>query len=258
MRSDFSDVFPDPDCVFDGRLDVLWLDCVKLRRILDEETAYHFDLFCTMMIDELHELKRQSNLPYLSKSDLMRELEDPKFGLVPFYQEELRVLGSNLQAGDGIVHAYSQRSLSQNHPICDGGNYFTSVGHETGLSPHLKDSWRYKLETKVQYGTTGSERERNFRDAMISALELLHSRSRLDNLNGEQWRNYWRSFGFEKCEDIKTRGMIKNIAVEVVSLNDVGGSQFSELADKALSGAPVAVEYSLSSHTKHGVQQIVR
>ena len=93
---------------------------------------------------------------------------------------------------------------------------------------------------------------------MISALEFLHSRSRLDYLNGEQWRNYWRSFAFEKCDDIKTRGMIKNIAIEVVLLNEVGGSQFSDLADKALSGAPAALESSVSSNAKFEVQQFVR
>jgi hypothetical protein len=236
MRSEIRDIFPDPECISDERQDILWLDCVKFRRILDNETAEQREILCKLMIEELHELKRQSNLPHLSKNDLIQELKSPRFGLFPCYQEELCVLASNLQFRADIAHDFSQTNIPPlNRPVCEGGNYFTPVGHETVLPPHLVDSWRSKLEVKVQYGNHGSERERKFQEKMIYALEQLHKQCRLEHLNGCQWRNYWSSFSFEKCTSIRTRGMIKNLATEVVMLNSaIGGSTFSALADRII------------------------
>ena len=134
------------------------------------------------------------------------------------------------------MHVILQSNVQHrfNRVISEGGNYFTPLGHDTSLPHHLKDSWRSKLEAKVQYDSGGTVRERNFHQKLTHALEYLHVQSRLENLNGEHWRDYWSSFPFEKCENIRSRGMIKNIAIEVVMLNPaIGGSQFSALADKA-------------------------
>jgi hypothetical protein len=234
FRSDRQDTFPEPECISQKRQDVLWLNCVQLRFDLDNETEELEEMFCKLMIQEMHELKRQSNLPYLSRNEFMRELEAPRFGLFPIYQEELNVLASNLQSSE-LIHALSQASPRFQHlHVADGGNYFTPLGHTTDSPSVLKDSWRSILEDKVQFSNFGSERERHFQEKMINALEFLHKQSRLERLNGEQWRNYWISFAFEKCESKRTRGMLKNIALELVMMNaEIGGSHFSKLADKA-------------------------
>jgi hypothetical protein len=227
--------FPDPSCISELGPDFLWLDAVKLRYVLEDEASKHKNMFCHLMIEELHELKRQSNMPYLSKSDLLKELESPRFGLLPMFREELDLLSSNLNTRSEVV-AQAQRLSGnlQNHFIGEGGNYFCAVGDETSVSVHLKESWKRKLEAKVHYSVVNSERERSFHDRIIQALERLHSQSRLDYLHGKHWRMYWDACSFEQCQDVKVRGMIKNIALEAVALNPaISGKQFSVVADEA-------------------------
>ncbi len=233
--SDSKHGFPHPLRVFEERPEVLWLDAVKLRHTLDHETASYRDMFCDYMIKELHELSNQSNLPYLSKVELLRNLEDPKFAILPEFEEELRMLADNLKSKSDFLqssHAYNLH----NRFLCEGGNYFSSAGSiaSADMSLQLKHRWKSQLAGKVQYSIAESDRERKFQDQMINALEFLHNQSRLEGLNGDQWRSYWMSHSFDKFPDIQTRGMVANIATEVISLNSsIFGRHFSAVVDEA-------------------------
>ena len=237
--------FPDPLCVFAERSEVCWLDAVKLRHVLDHETATHRDMFCNYMIKELHLLSNQSNLSYLSKIELLRNLEDPKFAMLPTFEEELRMLASNLKTKSDFSqsnHAYNLH----NRFVSEGGNFFSATGSTTtgtDISLQLKHHWKSQLASKVKYSTAESDREKKFQDQMMNALEFLHKQSRLEHLNGDQWRSFWKSHSFEKFSDIQVRGMITNIAMEVVSLNSsIFGRHFRAVVDEAkekfMSAAP--------------------
>jgi hypothetical protein len=234
--SDPKQGFPDPLCVFSERVEVRWLDAVKLRHVLDHETATHRDMFCNYMIKELHLLSNQSNLPYLSKAELLRNLEDPKFALLPTFEEELRMLASNLKTKSDFLqssHAYNLH----NRIVSEGGNFFSAPGSTTtgtDISPQLMHHWKSQLASKVQYSVAESDREKQFQDQMMKALKCLHNQSRLEHLNGDQWRGFWKSHSFEKFFDIQVRGMITNIAMEVVSLNfSIFGRHFMAVLDEA-------------------------
>ncbi len=230
--------FPDPSCVFAERAEILWLDAVKLRHVLDHETAAHRDIFCSYMIKELHLLSNQSNLPYLSKVELLRYLEDPRFALLPTFEEELRMLASNLKTKNDFSQSNHAYNL-QNRIVSEGGNFFSAKGSTTtgtDVSLQLKHHWKSQLASKVQYSVSESDREKEFQDQMMKALEFLHNQSRLEHLNGDQWRRFWKSHSFEnfKFPDIRVRGMITNIAMEVVSSNSsIFGRHFKAVLDEA-------------------------
>lgn len=234
MRCDSDHGFPDPACVSVDRPDFVWLDAVKLQYVLDDEVRAHRDLFCKIMIEELRDLGRQSSLPYLSKSDLIKELEAPIFGLLPLFQEELEVLSSNMEKiTDSLTFPASSVGM-QNRVRSEGGSYFSSPGDETGVSLALKNSWKRKLQAVVHYDVVDDEREQKFHDRMIKALNELHGQSRLERLRGDDWFKYWASYSFEQCLDTNLRGIIKNMALEVVSLNPaVDGRKFGLIADEA-------------------------
>jgi hypothetical protein len=164
----------------------------------------------------------------------MKELEAPRFELIPLFEEELRVLRSNLKSRSELLQSSESSCSLYTHIFSEGGNYFSSVADERHVSLQLKNSWKCKLVAKVPYRVVNSEREQNFHDRIIQALECLHNQSRLDRLQGDQWRSHWISYSFDRCPDMRARGMMKNIAIEVVALNPaIAGRQFSLAADEA-------------------------
>jgi hypothetical protein len=238
MRCDSTYGFPDPTCLSVHRPDFLWLDACKLQYVLDEEVRTHRELFCKIMIEELRDLSRLSSLPYLSKSDMIKELKAPIFGLLPLFQEELEVLSSNLDKITDSVALPAPSNFMQNRVRSEGGNYFSSLGDETGVSLALKNSWKRKLQAIVHYDVVDNEREQAFHDRMINALELLHGQSRLERLRGDDWFKYWSSYSFGQCLDTNLRGIIKNMALEVVSLNPAfDGRKFGLIAYEAVAAA---------------------
>ncbi len=234
MRYDSACEFPNPVCIPDHGPEILWLDAVKLQHTLKYEVAKHTDMLCRLMIEEMKVLKSQSNLPLLSKDELMKELEAPRFDLMPLFEEELRVLRSNLKSRSELLQLSLSNSSAFTHIISEGGNYFSSVGSETDVFLHLKDSWKSKLLSKVPYSVVDSERERIFHDRIIKAFEWLHNQSRLDRLQGEQWRSHWVTHSFDQCPDMQARGMMKNIIAQMVQLNPaIDGKHFSLAANEA-------------------------
>jgi hypothetical protein len=228
--------FPNPPCIFSYRSDLRWLDAVKLRLILDAEVVEYRNTFCNLMIEELHALKLRSFLPQLSGLDLKKILETPRFGLLPEYQDELRMIFSSSLEPETTHCNYDFSHMSDSAQTCimdQARNCFSLIGHDTTIvSKQLKDSWKSKLTQKVQQSHPNSDREQRFHELMITALEHLQSQSQLYHLNAERWHNYWSTFAFEKCSDLKTQSIIKDIAMDMISSSSMlAGKDFSQVAD---------------------------
>jgi len=237
VQCDHKHDFPNPACISEEHPEMRWLDAVKLRHNLVNDVIVHRNKFCALATDELRELKRQSMLPHLSRGDLIKELQAPCFDLLPVFKDELQMLASNLKTRSQLVQEHLQSKSNEVVPsMGEGGNFFSSVGDGIDVTEQLKHSWKSKLATKVEYNVQNSERERNFHDRMIAALEKLHNQSLLDHLDTELWPVHWSTRAFVHCKDVTARdlGMIQDITVQVFASNSlICGRHLSKVADKA-------------------------
>ena len=238
MQCDPKYDFPNPGCVYAEHSEIRWLDAVKLRHALDHDAVKHRDMFCTFAIKEMHELKRQSMLPHLSKIDLIKKLEAPGLGLVPDFTEELQMLSLNLKTRSELLQENLRSKNNESMPTMgEGGSFFSCLGDGIAVTDQMKQSWKCKLAAKVHYSAPNSEREQTFHDRMIAALETLHKQSWLEHAGVEQWHLHWSEHAFHQCE-AHDRGMIKNITMEVFASNlSVCGTHFSRSADEAAAAA---------------------